>query len=353
MRNDIIAYIDGASRGNPGPAAAGFTLADSAGTQLQAKAFFLGQATNNIAEYTSLVKALEAAKQIGAEQLMLFSDSELLVRQINGQYKVKSEQIRPLFRQALNLLGAFKNWKVRHIPREKNKEADKLVNQALNLGTDIENEPELVTKNQKPIRLGVLISGGGTTLMNILEYIKQGRLNAEVALVISSRSTVAGVERAKNAGLDVKIIRKKDYSNIDEFSKRIEEELAAANIDLVVQGGWLCLWKIPDRYENRVMNIHPALLPSFGGQGMWGHHVHEAVLKAGCKISGCTVHFCSNEYDKGPIIVQRACQVKDDDTPETLAARVFEQECIAYPQAIRLFAEGKLSIQDGIVKIKP
>jgi len=352
-RNEIIAYIDGASRGNPGPAAAGFTLADSAGTQLQAKAFFLGRATNNIAEYTSLVKALEAAKKIGTEQLVIFSDSELLVRQINGQYKVKSEQIRPLFRQAVNLLGEFKNWRVRHITREKNEQADELVNQALNLGSDIENEPELAVQNQKLVRLGVLISGGGTTLLNILEYIKQGRLNAKVAVVISSRSTVSGVERANNAGLDVKIVRKKDHPDIDEFSKRIEDELAAANVDLVVQGGWLCLWKIPDRYENRVMNIHPALLPSFGGQGMWGHHVHEAVLKAGCKISGCTVHFCTNEYDKGPIIVQRTCQVKDDDTPDTLAARVFEQECIAYPQAIRLFAEGKLSVQDGIIKIKP
>jgi len=199
-------------------------------------------------------------------------------------------------------LRSFKNWKVQHIAREKNKEADRLVNQALNLGTDIENEPELAAQNQKPIRLAVLISGGGTTLLNILEYIKQGRLNAEVAVVISSRSTVAGVERAKNAGLHVKIIRKKDHPDIDEFSKRIGDELDAANVDLVVQGGWLCLWKIPDRYESRVMNIHPALLPSFGGQGMWGHHVHEAALKAGCKISGCTVHFCTNEYDKGPII---------------------------------------------------
>ena len=369
MPDKIIAYIDGASRGNPGPAAAGFTLADSAGTQLQAKAFFLGRATNNIAEYTSLVKALEAAKKIGTEQLMLFSDSELLVRQINGQYKVKSEQIRPLFRQAVNLLDEFKNWKVRHIPREKNKEADKLVNQALNLGRNVEAKPATaesqssIINNQlesrpaatsaaRRVRLGVLISGGGTTLINILEHIKQVRLNAEVALVISSRSTVAGVERANNAGLDVKIVRKKEHPDIDEFSKRIEDELAAANVDLVIQGGWLCLWKIPDRYENRVMNIHPALLPSFGGQGMWGHHVHEAVLKAGCKISGCTVHFCTNEYDKGPIIVQRTCQVKDDDTPETLAARVFEQECIAYPQAIRLFAEGKLLVQDNIVKVK-
>ncbi len=353
MPEKIVAHIDGGSRGNPGPAAAGFTLADSSGTQLQAKGFFLGQATNNVAEYTSFLKALEAAKQIDVEQLTVFSDSQLLVRQINGQYKVKSEQIWPLFQKAVNLLNGFTSWQVRHIPREKNKEADKLVNQALDLKHDVELQHKSIVQNQKAIRLGVLISGGGTTLINILEYIKQGRLNAEVAVVISSRSTVGGVEKAKNAGLDVKIIRKKDYGDIDEsrpsegldeFSKRIEEELVAANVDLVVQGGWLCLWKIPARYENRVMNIHPALLPSFGGKGMWGHHVHEAVLKAGCKVSGCTVHFCTNQYDKGPIIVQRACEVKDQDSPETLAARVFEQECIAYPQAIRLFAENKLPV---------
>ena len=352
MLDTIIAYIDGASRGNPGPAAAAFILTSRDGSQLQAKAFFLGETTNNVAEYTAAVKALEAAKQIVAKELIIFSDSQLLVKQLNGEYKVKSEQIRPLFRQAVDLLGQFENWKVQHIIRDKNKEADKLVNQALNLGRDVESKLSPIAQTEKPIRLGVLISGGGTTLMNILEYIKQGRLNAEVAVVISSRSTVAGVERAKNAGLNVKIIRTKDYPDIDQFSKRIEEELVAANVDLVVQGGWLCLWNIPARYENRVMNIHPALLPSFGGKGMWGHYVHEAVLAAGCKISGCTVHFCTNEYDKGAIIVQRTCEVRDDDTPETLAARVFEQECIAYSQAIRLFAEGKLVIQGGKVKIK-
>jgi phosphoribosylglycinamide formyltransferase-1 len=346
----VIAYIDGASRGNPGPAAAGFILNDATGTQLQARAFCLGQATNNAAEYTSIIKALEAAKQLGTKQISVFSDSELLVRQINGEYKVKSEQIRPLFRQAIELLSQFEDSKVRFVPREQNKQADKLVNQALNLGRDVQGQPVPAAQNSKPIRLGVLISGGGTTLINILEYIERGELNAEVAVVISSRSTVAGVEKAKNAGLDVKIIRKKEYPDIDEFSKRIEEELAAANVDLVVQGGWLCLWKIPARYENRVMNIHPALLPSFGGQGMWGHHVHEAVLAAGCKVSGCTVHFCTNEYDEGPIILQRTCQVKEADTPDTLAARVFKQECIAYPQAIRLFAEGKLRVQDAKVR---
>ncbi|MHC4567413.1 MAG: phosphoribosylglycinamide formyltransferase [Planctomycetota bacterium] len=189
-------------------------------------------------------------------------------------------------------------------------------------------------------------------MINILEYIRQGKLNAEVAVVISSLSKAGGVAKAKNAGLDVKIVRKKDHADIDQFSDKIEAELVAANVDLVVQGGWLCLWKIPARYENRVMNIHPALLPSFGGRGMWGHHVHEAVLKAGCKISGCTVHFCTNEYDKGPIIVQRACEARSDDTPDTLAARVFEQECIAYPQAIGLFAEDRLSVKNGIAEIE-
>jgi len=351
-RYEVIAHTDGASRGNPGPAAAGFILTDSNGTQLQAKAFFIGRNTNNVAEYTGVVKALEAVIKIGAKSLIVFSDSQLLVKQINGEYKVKSEQIRPLFQQAVEMLGRLENWKVQFVFRDKNKEADKLVNQALDLGKDIEDKPVPKTQNKKPVRLGVLISGGGTTLMNILEYIKQGRLNAEVAIVICSRSTVTGVEKAKKAGLKVKIIRKKDFPGIDEFSRRIEEELIAANVDLIVQGGWLCLWKIPARYENRVMNIHPALLPSFGGQGMWGHHVHEAVLAAGCKISGCTVHFCTNEYDKGPIIVQEACEVKNSDTPETLAARVFEAECIAYPQAIRLFAEGKLNVQEGKEEIK-
>jgi phosphoribosylglycinamide formyltransferase-1 len=357
---EIVAHIDGASRGNPGPAAAGFILTDPAGKQIQAKSFFLGHATNNVAEYTSIVKALEAIKQLGVKQIIVYSDSELLVKQLNGEYRLKSEQIKPLFRQATDLLSEFENWKVQHIPREKNKEADKLVNQALNLERDVINfhlpakskTSKLENKKSNLIRLGVLISGGGTTLMNILEYIKDGRLNVEVAVVISSRSTAAGVEKAKNAGLRVKIVRKKDYPDIDEFSKHIEEELVAANVDLVIQGGWLCLWKIPKRYEHRVMNIHPALLPSFGGQGMWGHYVHEAVLAKGCKVSGCTVHFCSNEYDKGPIIVQRACEVKDDDTPDTLAARVFHEECIAYPQAIRLFAEGRIVVKDDRVKIK-
>jgi phosphoribosylglycinamide formyltransferase 1 len=352
LSENIIAYIDGGSRGNPGPAAAGYVLCDEQGNQLQAKGIFLGHKTNNEAEYSALVKMLEAALQIGAEIIMIFSDSELLVRQIQGKYKVKSEKILPLYEQAVELLLRFKSWGIQHVMREKNSIADGLVNQALDLKHDVSKvsggKRKVLTK---PVRLGVLMSGGGRTLLNLQEYIKDGRLNAQVVLVISSLSEAAGVERAKKAGFDVKIIRKKDYPEIEEFSRRIENELIAANVDLVIQAGWLCLWQIPAKYENRVMNIHPALLPGFGGKGMWGHHVHEAVLKAGCKVSGCTVHFCTNEYDKGPIIVQRTCSAFDTDTPDTLAARVFEQECIAYPEAIRLFAEGRLIVQNNVVKI--
>ena len=137
------------------------------------------------------------------------------------------------------------------------------------------------------------------------------------------------------------------------YSRRIADLLDAAGVELVIQAGFLSLWHVPPQYEGRVMNIHPALLPGFGGHGMFGHHVHEAVLAAGCKVSGCTVHFVTNEYDAGPIIVQRCVPVLESDTPDSLADRVFEQECVAYPEAIRLFAEGRLRIEDRAVRIAP
>ena len=354
MARELIVHTDGGSRGNPGPAAAGYVIDDSDEGRLEAKAFFLGETTNNVAEYTARIRALEAARQIGAENLTVWCDSELIVRQINGQYRVKSEQIKPLYEQVMRLTKRFPNWGVRHVRRERNKEADRLVNLALDAGHDIDEVPApAASTRQKRLRLGVLISGGGRTMTNILDEIERKRLNAEVSTVICSRSTVAGVKRARDAGLDPKIIRTRDHADIDAFSEAIVAELDASTVDLVVQGGWLCLWKIPAQYENRVMNIHPALLPAFGGKGMWGHHVHEAVLAAGCKVSGCTVHFCTNEYDAGPIIVQRTCPVEDDDTPDTLAARVFEQECLAYPEAIALFAEGRLRVEGNRVKVLP
>lgn len=205
--------------------------------------------------------------------------------------------------------------------------------------------------NSKTLKLGILLSGGGRTMVNLAQRIAQGELAAEIACVISSRSEVAGVERARELGIEPHIVRRKDFPEVTSFSGRVIELMEQAGVELICQCGWLCLWELPSRWENRVMNIHPALLPKFGGQGMWGHHVHEAVLQAGEKVSGCTVHFVTNEYDAGPIILQRTCPVEPADTPDTLAAHVFEQECIAYPEAIRLFAENRLEIVGGKVII--
>jgi len=350
---EAILYTDGGSRGNPGPAAAGFVLTDRHRHVYLAQAFFLGEATNNIAEYTALLKGLQAARQMNVEKVLIRSDSELMVRQVKGEYKVKSPGLAAIYSQCMELLCAhFPGWKIEHIPREQNGKADALVNRSLDARKDIEERAQAVPTGQKPIQLGVLLSGGGRTMMNLLAQINAGKLNAQISLVISSRTDVAGVEKAKAAGLNLKVMRRKDYPDVESFSRVIAVELTAAKVDLVVQAGWLCLWHIPEAYKNRVMNIHPALLPSFGGQGMWGHHVHEAVLKTGCKVSGCTVHFCTNQYDEGPIIIQRGCSVQENDTPDTLAERVFEQECIAYPEAIRLFAAGRLTVDGRVVRIK-
>jgi folate-dependent phosphoribosylglycinamide formyltransferase PurN len=152
----------------------------------------------------------------------------------------------------------------------------------------------------------------------------------------------------------VHLVSYKEYgaNRLAEYSQAIAQHLDDAQVDLVVLAGFLSMWIIPENYVGKVMNIHPALLPGFGGQGMYGHHVHEAVLAAGCKVSGCTVHFVTNDYDEGPIIVQKTVPVYDTDSPDDLAARVFEQECVAYPEAIQLFAEGKLSIDGKIVRVR-
>jgi len=206
--------------------------------------------------------------------------------------------------------------------------------------------------NAKAVRLGVLISGGGRTLLNLHRLIGAGELPAEVGMVIASRDC-KGLERAQAAGLEAALVPYKQMPDTAAYSARIAELLAEATVDLVIQAGFLSLWHIPDRYAGRVMNIHPALLPSFGGKGMYGRHVHETVLGAGCKVSGCTVHFVTNEYDRGPIIIQRAVPVLEGDDPHSLADRVFQQECIAYPEAIRLFAAGRLRIDGQVAHIRP
>jgi formyltetrahydrofolate-dependent phosphoribosylglycinamide formyltransferase len=204
--------------------------------------------------------------------------------------------------------------------------------------------------DNRKIKLAVLISGGGRSLLNMIEHINAGTLSASIDLVISSRADVKGVDFAKQAGIPTRVIGAKGKS-VDQFSDEITAELDRVQPDLVCLAGFMCFYKIPDRYLGRIMNIHPALLPAFGGKGMYGHHVHEAVLKAGCKVTGCTVHFADNHYDQGPIIVQRTAPVIEDDDADTLAARVFEQEKIAYPEAIELFAQGRLTIEDRRVRI--
>lgn len=179
-------------------------------------------------------------------------------------------------------------------------------------------------------------------MVNLAEHIRRGHLPASIELVIASTEKAGGIARAQALGIPVRVIRRKDFADVESYSRAIWEAIRPAGCDLVVMGGFLSLLKIAPDFAGRVMNIHPALLPKFGGKGMWGHHVHEAVLKAGERQSGCTVHLVDDQYDHGRVILQRACPVLPGDTPDALAARVMEQERIAYPEAIRLYAQGKL-----------
>jgi phosphoribosylglycinamide formyltransferase-1 len=201
------------------------------------------------------------------------------------------------------------------------------------------------------LRLAVLVSAGGTTLQNLLDRCADGRLRAHVVLLVSSAATAFALERAHKAGVSSAVVERKQCATRAEFSERIWDLCRAAGAELVCMAGFLQLVQIPEDFRLRVLNIHPSLIPAFCGKGYYGHHVHEAVLAYGAKISGCTVHFADNEYDHGPIVLQRPVPVLDDDTPDTLAARVFEQECEAYPVAIRLMAEGKLRVEGRRVRI--
>lgn len=352
MPGSVKLFTDGGSRGNPGPAGAGFVIKDDSGRQIIAKGVFLGNTTNNVAEYAGLYHGLTEARNLKASNINIFCDSDLVVKQVNGQYRVKNAKLKTAHKKVMATLDEFDSWQISHVYREENTKADEMANRAMDKRSEVLEQSQIMPDNTPPIRLGVLISGGGRTMLNILDEIKQGSLNAQIAKVICSRSEIKGLQRARDANLPVEVIRKKDHKDLQTFSDKIAKSLQEANVDLVIQAGWLCLWIIPKFLENRVMNIHPALLPAFGGQGMFGRHVHKAVLERGCKVSGCTVHFCTNEYDQGPIIVQRCCPVEETDDADSLAARVFEQECIAYPHAIKLFQQGKLEVLNGIVRIK-
>jgi len=206
---------------------------------------------------------------------------------------------------------------------------------------------------ESPVRLAALLSGSGTTLQNLLDRIADGRLAARVAVVLASRSDASGLERARQAGIPAVAVARRDFPDVDRFNDALHAELEQHAFDLIVLAGFLSPFQLRNRYAGRVMNIHPALIPAFCGKGLYGEKVHRAVLEAGVKVSGCTVHFADEQYDHGPIILQGTVPVLDDDTPQALAARVHAVENELYPQAIRLWAQGRLEVHGRRVRIRP
>jgi len=206
---------------------------------------------------------------------------------------------------------------------------------------------------QHPVRLAVLLSGSGSTLQNLLDRIAAGTLPAQVVVVVASRSDAYGLERARLVGIPERVVARKEYADVERFNDALHAALEPYAADLVVLGGFLSLFQPRTRYAGRVMNIHPALIPAFCGAGFYGDKVHRAVLESGVRVSGCTVHFADDQYDHGPIILQGTVPVLDDDTPETLAARVHALERELYPEAIRLWALGRLRIEGRRVRILP
>ena len=202
-----------------------------------------------------------------------------------------------------------------------------------------------------PLRIAVLLSGEGTSLENLFEQIEAG-LPARVEVVIASKPRAGGLARAQRRGVPALVVSRREHPDVAEFNDALHRALADFEIDLVALLGFLSPFEPRDRFAGRVINVHPALIPAFSGQGFYGHRVHEAVLEAGVKVSGATVHFADGEYDHGPILLQEAVPVRDDDTPESLAARVQAVERRLVPEAIRLIAEGRVTVDGRRVRIK-
>ena len=192
------------------------------------------------------------------------------------------------------------------------------------------------------MRIAVLLTGSGTTLENLFERHAAGSLSAEVVVVLSSRTDAYGLERARRRNVPSLVVERRQFQSIEAFSTAVFAALAPYRPDLICLAGFMSLLRIPEGYRRRVLNVHPALLPAFGGQGFYGQHVHAAVLHAGCKSTGCTVHLVDNEYDHGPILAQQPVPVLPGDTIETLAERVQAAERELYPQVIESFAQGRL-----------
>lgn len=200
---------------------------------------------------------------------------------------------------------------------------------------------------RKILRIVFLLSGAGRTLQNLLDEIAKGTLPAQIVLVVSSNPGAIGLARARAARIPVAVLDRALFADGNAFNEALTRQIDTAQAHLVCMGGFLHLWRFPPAYEGRVLNIHPSLLPKFGGKRMYGLKVHEAVLAARDKETGCTVHFCDLEYDHGPILIQRRIPVRANDTPESLAERVFNEERIAYPEAIRALAEGRARWDKG------
>ena len=208
--------------------------------------------------------------------------------------------------------------------------------------------------NQK--KIAVLVSGGGTNLQALIDAQGRGELGAgKITLVIASKPGVYALERAANAGIEGRVLARKDYESIAAYSKALADEMTEAGIDLVVLAGFLTIIdeQVYKAFPNRIINVHPALIPSFCGKGFYGLYVHEAALAKGVKVSGATVHIVTPECDAGPIILQKAVEVKEGDTPEILQRRIMEEaEWKILPEAVRLFCEDKITVEDNKVHIK-
>ena len=205
--------------------------------------------------------------------------------------------------------------------------------------------------NRPPLRLAVLLSGNGTTLQNLIDHIEAGTLSASIVVVISSRPDAYGLVRAQRHGLEAMCIAPKAYPDAQAYNDALNRALDRYAPELIALAGFLHVFRYAPHYRGRVLNIHPSLIPAFCGKGFYGLRVHQAALAYGVKVSGCTVHFADEEYDHGPIILQRVVPVLDQDTPERLAARVAIEERKAYPDVIQLFAEGRLQVQGRWVHI--
>ncbi len=205
-------------------------------------------------------------------------------------------------------------------------------------------------------RIAVLVSGGGTNLQALIDAQARGELEGgEISLVLASKPGVYALERAANAGIPGMVLARKEYPDADAYTEALVATLQAANIELVVLAGFMIIIGegMYKAFPNRIINVHPALIPSFCGQGFYGLHVHEAALAKGVKVSGATVHFVTPECDAGPIILQKAVEVKEDDTPETLQKRIMQEaEWKILPEAVKLFCQGRLKVENDRVYIR-